>query len=297
MPKSPASSRAFRKVDLTASTPEGLRINLPVEVYGGTVSDHGITKHQYVTVTVPKGDGEDDTTEDHPVGTKPYDKVTGEDVERDAIIKKIDTEYGEVFVDDHEIEQLFELQPDSLAVKTFQPLHLFHQGTYVPKSLYYVAAQKGKKGSKSVPSPENQRALAAFLKALREEGAMAVCELTTRGIPSPAILLPDGTLWTVYHTDALREQRPEPEVEVNADEVEALRTRIVKGNWTTDEVDLTDERSSLIQDFADKKAEAGEFGQSEAPVLPERAPTAGNLLAALTASVQEAKAEQASKAV
>lgn len=287
MPKSPASNRAFRKVDLAATAANGIRINLPVEVYGGTVSDHGITRHQYVTVEV---DGE---TEDHPVGMKPYDKVTGEDVERDQIIKKIDTEYGEVFVTDGEIEQLFSLEPDSLTVKTFQPIHLFHQGTYVPKNLYYVAAQKGKKGTKSVPSPANQQALAAFLKALREEGAMAVCELTTRGTPTPCILLPDGTLWTVYHTDALREQRPAPEIEVNPDEVNVLRQMVIQGNFTTEEVDLTDERSALIQDFADKKAEAGDFGRTEETVVPERAPTSGNLLAALTASVEAAKAEQA----
>lgn len=284
MPKQPPSNRAYIKVMLNY----GL-MNIPVEVYSGTYSDHGISRKQFVSVT--KGEGENATTEDHPVGNKQYDKITGEDVDYGQIIKKIETEYGEVYVEDNEIENLFGLTANVLEIKAFQPLHLFRQGAYVPKSLYYLTAQKGKKGTKSIPSPENQAAVAAVLKAMREEGAMCVCELTSRGKPVPAVLLPDGSLWTVYHTDALREQREEPEIVPADGDVDQVRG-LIQALWTDDEIDLTDERSALIQEFADNKAREGDFGKPEvtAPVTP-KANT--NLLGALAASVEIAKAERA----
>jgi hypothetical protein len=56
-------------------------------------------------------------------------------------------------------------------------------------------------------------------------------------------------------------------------------------------MELEDKRTALIQSFADEKAKAGDFGQPEAPEeVEESAPAAGSLLAALTASVEQAKA-------
>lgn len=281
MPKQNPSGRALGHLMLTY----GL-MNIPVSLYTGTVSDHGINRRQFVTVT-----NEDGSTEDHPVGNRPYDKETGENVESGDVIKKIGTEYGDVYVEDGEIEELLNVKANSLEIKGFQPIHLFHQGHYVPKSLYFVEPSKGAgKGGKKVDSLPNQKALTSILKAMREEGVLCVCELTTRGVPKPAILLPDGTLWQVYHTDALREQRPLPEVELHPDEVQMART-LVQTLLTTEPMDLTDERSALIQNFADEKAQAGDFGKPE-DVAPKEPKANVDLMAALAASVEQAKAKQ-----
>ena len=283
MPKAKPSGRALGHLMLNY----GL-MNIPVSIYTGTVSDHGVTRHSFITHR-----NDDGSTEDHAVGNRTYDKVTNEDVEKKDVIMKVTTEYGDVFVEDHEIEKLIGVHANSLTIKGFQPLHLFHQGHYVPKSLYYVEPTKGVgKGAKKVDSLPNQKALLSILKAMREEGALCVCELTTRGVPKPAILLPDGTLWLVYHTDALREQRPLPEVEVHEDEVTMART-LVQTLWSTDPMDLTDERTALIQNFADEKAREGDFARSVESEEPAAPKPNTDLMAALKASVEAAKAQQA----
>lgn len=279
MPKSPPSGRAYKHVSLSC----GL-LNVPVDIYSGVVSDHGVKRNQFVTVT--KDDG---TTEDHPVGNKNYDKETGKDVEYEQIIKKIATEYGPVYVEDHEIEQLFELAPDVIEIREFQPQALFYQGHYVPRSLYYVEPQKALKGKTKVPSPANQQALALLLEAMKDEGVIAICDFVTRGKPIPAVLLPNGTLWAVYHTDALREQRPLPEIELPP-EVIAQGRMLIQMLLKTEPLDLSDERSALIQNFADEKAAAGDFGKPEAPTEETKAPVATNdLMKMLAASVEVAK--------
>lgn len=320
MSKAPASTRATDHAQLSF----GL-VSIPVSVFTGTVSDQGIKRKEFVSVPVMEpvlsnttgqpfldragapielpqtvelitDDGEItqvEVVEDHPVGRMAQDKVTGEPLPYGAeVVRKIDTEYGFVFVEDQEIEQLFEITPKSIVVKTFQPLHLFTSGrNYVPKSLYFVEPAKLTSGKKKVANPQAQKLLAMVFKGMREEGVMAVVEFTTRGIPKPGILLPDGSLWLVYHTDALREQRPLEEVPINEALVTQART-LIQANLSDTPLDLTDKRSELIQDFADKKAAAGDFGRTT--VEPDEgfevaATDDSELLAMLQASVDAAQ--------
>ena len=134
MPKSAPSPRVTNKVNLHLNVPipgtdAVFPMSIPVSLYTGTVSDHGIKRSTYFPV---------DDGDDHEVGQKNYDKITGEDLEYAQIVRKIHTEHGPVYVEDHEIEKLFEINPDTITVKTFQPLHLFHQGQYVPKNLQFL---------------------------------------------------------------------------------------------------------------------------------------------------------------
>lgn len=280
MPKAPASGRSSGHVTLSFGV-----LQIPLSLYAGTVSDHGIKRQRYV----PAEDG------DHQVGNQNYDKMTGDVVAYSEIVSKIQTEYGPVYVEDHEIEQLFQILPDSMVVKSFQPLHLFHQGHYVPKGLLYVEPRKTGSGAKKGPDPLASKALVTLFEGMRSKGACAVVELTTRGVPKPAILLPDGTLWLLHHTDALREQRDLPEVPVQEAEVKMMGT-LIETLWSTEVMDLTDQRSALIQNLADEKAQAGDFAK---PVEPdtskaEAAPTQ-DLMAMLAASVEAAKGETETK--
>lgn len=301
MSKQPASTRATDHSTLSC----GL-VNIPVSIFSGTDSKSGIQRKQFLPVPVFEEDGvtqkvetrtkEDGTTEevpvfeDHPVGKQDYDKNTGEPVAYSEVQRKIETEYGFVYVEDHEVETLFELIPRSIIVKSFQPQHLFFQGNYVPKSIAFVEASKiPGKGRTKVENPAGQKALAMVFKAMKEEGAMALVEVTSRGIPKPAILMPDGTLWYLYHTDDLREQRPLPDIDVEAPLV-AQGRMLIKALWNDDVQDLTDERAALIQAFADEKARAGDFGrstESEEPQAPQV--DSSDLMAMLAASVEVAK--------
>ena len=284
MPKAAPSSRALNK-GVTLNF--GL-ISIPLDIYSGTVSDAGVTRHEYLPVD--KGDG---TFEDHPVGRGQIDKVTGDLLtpeQRGQIVKKIETEYGPVYVEDSEIEKLFTLEPDTLKVLTFQPQHLFHQGNYLPKTVMQVEPAKTGTGKKKAVNPINLKVFGTLLKAMREEGVIAVGELTTRGVPKPVILTPDGLLWQVWHTDAVREQRVMPEVDLVDAEVQGMGL-LIQAMKTTEVRDLSDTRSELIQNFADEKAAAGDFAKpvdTYQPAAPAEA--SPDLLAMLAASVEAAKA-------
>lgn len=286
MPKQPASSRAYEH-----ATFEFGMVTLPLSVYTGTVSGHGIKRNTFTTVT-----NDDGTTEDHPVGYGNIDKITGELVPAGQVVtKKIATDYGHVYVEDHEIESLFEISPKTISVREFQPQHLFFQGHYVPKSLYYVEVSKVKVGSKKVANTKAEQNFALILAGMRAHNAMAVVDFTTRGVPKPAVLMPNGTLWCVYHTDELREQRPMPEFEIPLEVANMAFDQYLKPLWGEQPLDLEDKRTALIQNFADEKARAGDFSKSEEPedFVPAAADTGGpDLMATLLASVEAAKAER-----
>lgn len=285
MPKSEPSNRAAAKVDLTFSIPiPGTDVevaqSIPITLYAGTVSDHGIKRSRYVSTEAG----------DHEVGMKNYDKETGEDVAYSEIVMKVHTEYGPVYVEDHEIEELFEITPDSVVVKQYLPLHLFHQGHYLPKGRQDIQPRVEGSGKKKGPNKNSVKMLNTLLKAMREKGACALVDVTTRGIPKPAIITPDGFLWLIHHTEEVRSQHDRPDYEPTEGELMVFAAAIDK-RWTTEPVEVTDERSALIQDFADQKAAAGEFDRPEEVVVERKAPEPEqDMMALLMASVEAAQA-------
>lgn len=286
MPKAAPSTRSSGQVTLSF----GL-VNIPIALYAGTVATAGIERHEYLPVATTDDQG-NTTIEDHPVGRGKIDKVTGELIPVESLAdiqRKIETEYGPVYVEDSEIEKLFTLEPDTLKIKEFQPQTLFYQGNYVPKGLMFLEPQKSGTGKKRGYMAVASKLFATLLKGMREEGVVAVAELTTRGVPKPCILLPDGSLWLVWHTDAIREQRELPDAPLVDAEVNMMRGLI--STLTKNEVaDLTDYRSELIQTFADEKAEQGDFAKPVDTYETKQVQDAStDLMALLAASVEAAK--------
>lgn len=290
MPKAAPSGRALNK-DITLTF--GL-VNIPINLYSGTVSEAGVTRHEYLPVTkeVTKDDGTvEKVTEDHPIGRGPVDKTTGELLtldQRAQVVKKIETEYGPVWVEDSEIEALFKLEPDTLKIKTFQPQHLFYQGNYVPKTLTFIEPIQSGSGKKKGYNAAAVKTLTTLFDAMRAEGVVAVGELTTRGVPKPVILTAEGICWQVWHTDSLREQRDLPEAETVPAEV-TMMGNFISTMKSTEILDLSDERSALIQNFADEKAEQGDFTKPVDTYAANKPAEATDLMALLAASVEAAK--------
>lgn len=307
MSKQNPSSRSTGKVTLSF----GL-VNIPIALYTGVDAGAGVERHDYLPVPVPDPDNpdqqlvrkvtQDDGTEievpvfeDHLIGRGNTDKTTGALLtleEKQRVLNKVSTEYGPVFVEDHEIEKLFTLENNTLKINEFQASHFFHRGEYVPKKLMFVEPDKSGTGSKKGYMPVAVKLLNLLLESMRDEGVVAIGELTTRGKPKPVILDARGQLWEVYNTDALREQRELPEVELADAEIQMMRGLIE--SMTTEEVaDLTDTRSALIQGFAEEKAAAGDFGKpvddSEVNVPAE---PAMDIMSMLSASVEQAKTQR-----
>jgi non-homologous end joining protein Ku len=244
MPKAKPSTRPTENVQLQFGP-----IVIPISAYSGIVSNHGINRSMFI----PTDDGDD-----HPVGFTYYDKETDERVDGSAIVKKINTDYGYVYVSEEEIEQLLNLQHHTLIVKHIQPLSVFLQGHYVPKTLYFLEASKRTQGRKKVRNVAAEQAFTVLLTALRKSGAVAVCELTTRGVPKPCVLMPTGQLWICYYTDELREQRPVSTTGVDTNLV-ALTQQLCEKYWEVDPVEMDDRRTALVQLYADEKGERGDF--------------------------------------
>lgn len=308
MTRKPPSTRASSHLFLQC----GL-LNTPISVYSATDSGSGVKRNGMFQSPVMEDDGnggqrqkvvvvenEDGTKtevpvfEDHPTGIKKYDKVTGEVLEDGADVQmKVKTEYGYVFVDEHEEEALFDVPPRSLVVDSFQPLALWHSGHYVPTGIKFVEPGKVQgKGGKKVASETVDKALVLILEAMREEGVFALCEWTDRGTSKWAALLPDGRLYPLAFDDDLRTQRPLPEVEL-ADAELAMGRQLVQTLTTTEPKDLPDTKTQLILAFAEDKARAGDFGRSEDTYVEKEMSEedAGGLLALLAASVEQAEAK------
>ena len=309
MPKSPPSGRALNNVinmDING-------IPVPVRLFSAINKSDNVERHQYLPIPVldeqgnPKTqtikvevdgqevDKEVPVVENLRVGQVKSNRETKEPLTDDEIAQvetKVVTEYGPVYLEDHEVEQLFSLRKDTLEIFSFQPQHIFHQGNYVPNNLMYIEPQVTGTGKSKGPMQFSVKMLATLFKAMREEGVVAVGELTTRGVPKPVVLTADGALWQVYHTNEVREQREPAEVALDDAEIAMMRT-LITNLHTTEVADLTNERDRLIQDFADKKAKAGDFGRPDADtyVAPEPKEPQVNLLAMLAASVETAKAK------
>lgn len=275
MPHAKPSSRTTSNVTVNCGM-----INIPVAIFAGTEKS-GVERHRWVTI-----DGTD-----RPVGNGAIDKTTGvilSDEEKAAIQLKIETTYGPVYVEDDEIEKLFDLDRDTLVVSDFQPIAL--RDAYVTKSVSYIEPQKSGAGAKRGYMKNATRALATFLKTMEDENVMAVGELTTRGKPKPVILMPDGRLLMLFHTEEVREQREMPEVETREGELKMMHS-LVEALTTTEPLDLEDKRSALIQAFAEEKAAEGDFDKPE--IDTSKAAPAEDIdedfMAALQKSIEAAK--------
>lgn len=293
MPKSAPSTRSTNHVTFV----HGM-ITAPLSLYSGTNKTSGVERHQYISEPVlDEATGQQKEVDGKPVfrdvsvGRGLTNKETGELLPPGAQVQsKVETEYGPVYVEDHEIERLFTLEANELRVIAFQPISLMARGEYVPKDILHVEPAKvAKKRSERV-----DKLVTTLFEAMRAEGVMAVCELTTRGTPKPCVLMPDGRLWLIYNTEATREQREWPEVTTNEAEITMMR-QLIGMATETEPLDVADTRAPLIQAFAEEKAAAGDFGKSSdtSTVVEVKEPET-DLMAMLAASVEAAKQQKAS---
>lgn len=303
MPKAAATNRATNEVTLLVG-PQRIELR----ILSGAVSDHGLKREEWINLPVldektgkPKTqqvivDGKKKRvplTEDHKVGRGVTNKDTGElltDEQCDQVAKKIQTEQGLVWLSDAEVEELLDIQPDTLIVRAFQPRALYDTREYVPDKPYFVEVGRDKKGK---PLPNDGALLGALLATMEADHLIAVCELTTRGIPKPAILFSDGSLWQVWYTDALREGPARPEVSLDDATLTAVRSAMIEDLYHEEVLDLSDKRSELAHVFAEEKAANGDFAPVEDTyVKRERKDAEGgvDVLTLLGMSVEAAKA-------
>jgi len=270
-----ASTRP-NKMELNMGT-----LSVAVSMFPTTTADHGIARKMFVEVP-----GEDD----HPIGYASFDKITGEPVDKDQVVRKVATEYGFVFVEDQEIEALLTLDPRSITINSVHPMKHWHDGVLKSKTVWSLEATPKAVGRKKVPNRRDRIALRALFDTLTERDAFGFGEMVLRGAPKPIVLLPNGELHQVFFSEELREVKPaEPLAEVDlpmlAKVTEAM-VPLIDTYFTTAAVEEpSDVRTALIQQFADDKARAGDFAKPAETAIVEKAADddVDDLLATLTA--------------
>jgi DNA end-binding protein Ku len=248
---------------------------IPCSLYTGTES-HGIKRSEYVK------------TEDgyHKVGRTQVDKETGELVDNSQTVKMFECEDGSlVELSDEEIESVTKAENGTATIEAFLPVE--HIGsTYITDSMYQVRPANRKVGTKSKPDANAVKAFAVLTSAMAERGVFALVQLTSRGKPKYAALLPDGRMFNLLFTDEVRDERPFPEAEPSEAEL-AMGLQLVDAVLKTEPMELFDTATDKVAEYATAKAS----GQEPVFVEHKEAEASGDLLAALAQAVEIAKSK------
>ncbi len=220
--------------------------------------------------------------DDHPVGQKLYDKVTGDDVDRADVVKKVPVGDRLVELTDEEIEAHSILTPGRAEIVTFVPLADVAE-SYVVEKLGMWVPEQMKVGKVKVTDPAAAKAAQLLRTAMADRDVAALVMLPTRGGGQYLALFPDGRCgWLAYAENVRDIADPEP-VELVDAEVK-LAGQLIDSIGVSTPV-LNDEAGARIRAYLEAKADGtAPAVVHELAVVPEV-----DLLAALTASVAAAK--------
>jgi DNA end-binding protein Ku len=246
-------------------------LSIPIQVFTGQESGSAVPRKMF-------------TLDGNPVGSKSYDKVTGEDVDSSQIIKKATASDGTlVELSDEEIESAVTGGPHKGVAEIICRIPLESLGReYVIDKVDQVRAAKTQQGTKKVDNPPAQRALALLLDGLGATGTAAVVRVATKSGAKYAAITPDGFFLTIAFAESVREAAPLPEMTFSDQERDLAIQLLNTIEVATPE--FTDTCGAQVQSFVDQKAQGI---TPEAPVEVEAAPVI-DLMAALAASIKAA---------
>lgn len=269
MPKAPAPTRSCGSLNIAF----GLA-NVPVKVYSST-EDSKITRNRFV---------KDAEGVYHEVGNKNYNKATGEDVAFPDIVLRYTTDDGtKVELSDDEIAAAVGAENETATVETFLPLSLL--GEYVTESLLQV--QPGVFGNAKKPSVATIKALTLLLDTLEKEGVFALVSYALRGKPRYGALTSDGVLRVLFFEEEVREVRERPTADYSDAEADMARA-LVQAMTSDTYVPVEDVAAAKVRTYAEAKAAGVEKPTAEAKVASDSV----DLMAALSASIEAAKAKK-----
>jgi len=270
----PAPSRSSNSFTLSL----GL-LHLPLSVLTGT-EETAVKRSEFRTI-----DGVL-----HPVGRMSYDKVTNEVIEdpQGCVVRHAHDAGTDTWVplSDDEMENC--TMPKKVAeVITFVPLTKLHQA-YLPIGLAQVRAKTT--GLKGAQKEHAQRAFGLFLAGLKARKVAALVKVALRGPARFAAITPEGDLIWLQASDGIRQGQDLPKIVYSANELSLVGTLIdTIGTGTPVIVDDTAQR---ITEFVADKAQRLAAGRP-APVIVDEAPSVvPDLMAALCASIDAAKASK-----
>jgi DNA end-binding protein Ku len=167
-------------------------VTIPVKLHGGIKAPetlrHGFVKRK---------------DEYHETGSRPYDKVTGQTINRDEIVRMAETEHGWVELTDEELENAVTeagcVKGEAEIVRCV-PLEAIGK-IYLPETYLHVRGATVKKGRTKMRVAAIDKALALLLDALAQKKSAAIFRVGEKW----AALLPDGRMARLRFADEVRQ--------------------------------------------------------------------------------------------
>jgi non-homologous end joining protein Ku len=244
-PVAAAPERAYVKTTLVL----GLA-SFDVEFLTGTTSSR-VSRSQFVEI---ESDGK---TEFHPVGVKPYDKVTEADVDKSAIIKGVAHGDQVVVITDEELSS-FGLERGASPITGFIKRQNLDERWLVPSAIYQARPAHKRVGKENRPNVVAQKLYSLLLGSLERNDCVALLPLTLRdgGAKRYGLLDHHGRLSIMHYAEELRLEVPLTLVSSTAEE-DALIDEMVASHELGCVPMLHDETGANLRDLIDRKL-AGE---------------------------------------
>ena len=241
-------------------------LNIPLSVYTGTEQTR-VARSEFL-------DGDTSI----PVGRSPIRKDTGEVVASDQVVRMAEASTGAyVVLTDEEIADC--TMPKGVGeIVTFVPVK--NVGAYLAEDQVQVRpkAEKGKTNASA------DKAFALLLTTMKRTKTVALVKVALRGPARYGLLMQDGSFVYVRTADQVREARDLNDSFKFSDAELKLATALVEAVGIDTPV-LTDDTAPAVRAFVEAKAKG-----VPAPVKAEVAAIPVDIMAALSASIDAAKA-------
>lgn len=246
-------------------------VSVPVSVYAGIEPEGAKIKRKWRT-----GPGNE-------VGYVTVDKTSGEVVPRSDIYDvAVAADGSEVPLDDAEIASVLGSENGNARVEGFYPTSQLSE--YVTENLLQVRPKSVKTKVNPFAKP-----FALLMGAMQETNTFALIEFTLRGKPSLGALDSQGNLRVVRWANEVRESRPMPEAEVSEAEA-TMAVTLLESMRGEQAPQKPCEAVEKVREYVETKAVA--MGTGQTITVPEKGndESMGDLLGALQASIDAAKA-------
>ena len=247
-PQASAPSRAYT----TTTISFGLA-SMQVELLTGS-QESRVGRSQFVAVDDGSG------CEYHPVGTRPYDKVTGADVDKGAIVKGVMAGDQVVPISDDEMSAMGTERGESPVIGFVRRSDLSEDQMrwLVASKLYQVRPAALRVGKEKRPNRTAEKLFSLMMGSLRRQDAWALIGLTMRdgGAKKYGLLDHHGRLSFLHYAQDLRQEVPMPEAEVTA-EMEEMMDKMVEQGLLTSVPSLDNEVAEQMAALVERKL-AGE---------------------------------------
>lgn len=250
-------------------------VTIPIRIYSAIEASHSIRFNQLSRETK------------NPVGYQKQDKVTGEPLKNEEIVKGYQYEPGQyVIVEKEDFEKVKLKSTKVIEISGFVNKNEIHPTLYESP---YFAGPDGEVAAKTY---------ALLKEALEESGKIGVGKVVLRDRENLMLLTPYGQGMMLYKLRSPEEVRDinevpnlDDEVEADPDQLKMAKTLVDSMSKKFEDIDTTDRYHDALKEIIDAK-----IAGKEVVSVTEEEPEVVDIMTALKKSIEEAKKKPMEKA-